>query len=313
MRIAIIGIGGIGGYFGTRLLLRYEKESDHQIIFIQRGAHLEKIRTSGLRYITKNNDHLVHPAIATDDPAKAGLFDLAILCIKSYDLEKTLEAVRTNLKPSTVILTVLNGIDIADKVRKILPRATVLPGCIYISASMDQPGVIRQVGGVGNFFFGSETGTVEKFKWLEKLLTDSGIKAVLSDNIRRNLWEKYLFVSAFATITTLYDKSIGQIINEPSSLKQVVCLMEEIKLLAAGQGVTLNDSIIESSLKRAKTIPPETRTSMQVDFKADKRVEFDIFTEYVYQKNRELGLSLPCHEEMYRQLKEMLDKKASIR
>ncbi len=312
MRIAIIGLGGIGGYFGTKLLLRYEKDREHEIIFIQRGIHLEKIRTSGLRYLTKNNDHLVHPSIVTDDPSRAGLFDLVVLCIKNYDLEKALEAVSGNLKPGTVVLTVLNGMDIAERARNILPRTTVLPGCIYLSATMDRPGVVRQTGGVGNFFFGPETGPVEEFRWLEKLLSDSGIKAVLSGDINVRLWEKYIFVSSFATITTLYDRSIGQIINDPSTFKQAVCLMEEIRLLAARQGTTLDESIIDSSLKRAALIPPETRTSFQIDFTFGKRVEFDTFTGYVYQKGRELGIPFPCHEEMYHRLKEMLDKRKSI-
>jgi 2-dehydropantoate 2-reductase len=298
MRIGIIGIGGIGGYFATRLIDRYQNR-DHQIVFIQRGAHLETIRRDGLRYLTKDHEYLARPVLATDRPQEAGLLDAAIICVKGYDLESAAGALHGNLDRHSLVLTTLNGVDITDRVRNVLPSATVLPGCIYMSAHVEHPGVVQQVGGVGNYFFGPTDGQCGPYQPVEDILKEAGIKAVLTGDIKSRLWEKYLFVCPFATITSARGVTIGKVMADPAMRAELVCLMKEIQTLAASDGVVLPDSALDDCLARAGKIPPETRTSMEVDFAAGRRTELNLFTGYVVEHGKKLGLNLSCHDELY--------------
>lgn len=212
MRIGIVGLGGIGGYFGAKLAGRCSGE--HQIVFIQRGRHLEAIRESGLRYITRDHEYQVRPFLATDDPSAVGRLDLIILCVKSWGLEPALNLLRPCLGPGSALVTALNGVNIGERCRRALPGNIILPGCIYLSAHIESPGVVRQVGGAGKFYFGPEDGRIEPHHWIEELLSGTGIKAILEPEISARLWEKYLFVEPLATLTSATGLSIGQAVRD---------------------------------------------------------------------------------------------------
>lgn len=305
-RVAIVGIGGIGGYFGTKLLNRYTADNKVEIVFIQRGKHLEKIQANGLVYKTKNHEYKVLPDLVTDNPNEAGILDLVFFCVKSGDLEQSALRLKKNLTRNSVIISALNGLDIGKRLRSLLSIPWILPGCIYISASIKKPGVVRQVGGVGHFYFGPENGDSSKFFEVESFLKNAGIKAVLEENIQYRLWEKYIFVCPFASLTSLNDQSIGQIIGSQTSKRLLFGLIDEIREIAACEGVVLSDQIIRSVMERAEMIPEETTTSMQVDFRSGKKSEIDIFTGYVVRKGKELGIATPLHEQIYNRLLEKL-------
>ncbi len=300
MRLAIIGLGGIGGFFGARLAGRYSGE--HQIVFIQRGRHLEAIRASGLRYITRDHEYLVRPSLATDDPSKAGRLDLAILCVKSPSLETALEGLAPALYKDSVVLTALNGVDIGERCRRMLPETMILPGCIYLSAHLESPGVVKQVGGAGMFYFGPLDLGIGEFRWIEALLQGAGIKATLDPDIKVRLWEKYLFVGALATLTAATGLSIGQAVRDATGRRQFIGLMKEIMALAAAQGMALDQSLITQNLDLAEKIPPETKTSMQLDVEAGKPAELDVFTEYVLLKAEGSGIVVPIHRELHQKI-----------
>lgn len=302
MRIAIVGIGGIGGYFGAKLAGRYGAE--HEIIFVQRGRHLEAIRGQGLRYATRDHEHLVRPHMATDDPARAGAIDLALICVKSRGLEAALGALASSLNVESVVLTALNGVDIAERCRQALPERTVLPGCIYLSAHLESPGVVRQVGGAGKFYFGVEAGDTAKYKWIESLLAGAGIKAVLDPDVATRLWEKYLFVEPLATLTSATGMPIGRAVRDLDAREALGRLMMEVVALAEARGVRMDGRLMGENLALAERIPPETRTSMQLDIEAGKPAELDIFTEYVVEWSGRLGLGAPIHRQMLRSIRE---------
>lgn len=301
LRIGIIGLGGIGGYFGTKLAGRYGKE--HEIIFIQRGRHLETIKTEGLRYLTRDHQYLVHPTLATDDPAKAGRLDLSILCVKSRGLESALERYAGSLDGESVLLTAMNGVEIAERCRRALPELVILPGAIFLSAHVAKPGLVRQVGGAGNFYFGPLEGQIENYRWIESLLKGAGIKAVLDTDVRTRLWEKYLFVEPLATLTSATGLSVGQAVRGSSERRQFVGMMKEIMTLASTRGIMLPESLIEENLALAERIPPETRTSMQLDIEAGKPSELDVFTEYVVSQSGRSGVDTPLHRELFQTIK----------
>lgn len=308
-RVAIIGVGGIGGYFGTKLLSRYREDKEIEIVFVQRGEHLRTIQAKGLTYKTKNHEYTVVPDLITDNPVKAGIFDLVLFCVKSTDLEQSALRLEKNLTRHSIIISTLNGLDIGKRLRTVLSGPCILPGCIYISASIEKPGVVRQVGGVGQFFFGPENGDHRKFFEVESFLKNAGIKAVLEENIQYRLWEKYIFVCPFASLTSLNDQSIGQIIGNQTSKRLLFGLIDEIREIAASEGVVISDQIVRSIMKRAELIPAETTTSMQVDFRSGKKSEIDIFTGYVVRKGNELGIPVPLHEQIYTELLQKIQNK----
>lgn len=301
MRIGIIGLGGIGGYFGAKLAGR--QAAEHELVFIQRGRHLEAIREHGLRYLTRDRQHTVRPAVATDEPGGAGRLDLAILCVKSGGLEHALERFGGSLDGKSVLLTAMNGVDIAERCRRLLPGRTVLPGCIYLSAHIESPGVVRQVGGAGRFFFGPEGGPIDGYRWVEDLLAGAGIKAVLDDAVRARLWEKYLFVEPLATLTAATGLSIGQAVRDPEARAKFAGLMREVAALAAARGVALDESLIAHNLELAQRIPPETRTSMQLDIEAGRPAELDVFPEYALRESESSGVDVPLHRGLYATIK----------
>ncbi|MCK4942746.1 MAG: 2-dehydropantoate 2-reductase [Candidatus Aminicenantes bacterium] len=308
-RVAIVGIGGIGGYFGTKLLNRYAADKKIEIIFVQRGKHLRKIQANGLTYQTKNHEYTVVPDLAIDKPDKAGIFDLVLFCVKSPDLEQSALMIKKNLTRNSIVISTLNGMDMGKRLRAVLSVPRVLPGCIYISAQIEKPGIVRQAGGVGPFFFGPENNDFRNLLGVGSFLKNAGIKAVLEENIRYRLWEKYLFVCPFASLTSLNDQTIGQIIGNKMSKNLLFGLIDEIRKIARQEGVVFSDQIIRSIIERAELIPAETTTSMQVDFRSGKKGEIDVFTGYVVRKGKALGIPVPLHEKIYRELLTKIQKK----
>ncbi len=299
LRIAIIGVGGIGGYFGVRLLEQYRKNNRFEIVFIQRGEHLRQIKNHGLIYVTKNNRYKVFPALATDNPKDAGIFDLIILCIKSYGLESSLELIKNNINKDSIIISTLNGVNITKRIKTVYPDTKVLPGCIYISTNIEKPGVISQTGGIGNFYFGPEHGQVEEYRYIETILKESRIKVVLDPHIQTRLWEKYIFVCTFASITSYFKKSIGAIVADKESTEILLNLFQEIITLAKSKNIVISENIIEKCLERARIIPFESKTSMLLDFELGKKTELDIFTGYVVEESRNISIQTPYFKKVY--------------
>jgi len=302
-RIVIAGLGGVGGYLGTKLVNRYSEDDSYEIVFFQRGEHLQQIRRNGLKYITKNNEHIAVPSIATDNPRTLGPIDLAILCVKSYDLKSCTKMLKKNLGEKSVVISALNGVNNGAMLKRILPDSSILDGCIYISAAILKPGIIKQTGGVGQFIFGPEDGNIKPFEKIETILKNAGIKAELNPNISTHLWEKYIFVCSLATLTSLHKESIGSIVASEKKRNTWINLMEEIIYIAQAQNIPISDSIIDSCIKRAQTIPYNTKTSMQIDVESGRKTEIDIFTQYIVKSANKLDVHVPCHEKAYYKLK----------
>jgi len=303
MRIGIIGIGGVGGYYGGKLALKYSGRSKHEVIFFARGAHLEAIRRDELRLVTAEGEYIVRPMQATDNPGEMGPLDLAIFCTKSYGLEDAARAIAGNLSDDSVVLPLLNGVDITDRLRAVLPRGTVLYGGVFISSAIQGPGVVRQMGGTGQLFFGpADPADVEKFRPIEALLQGAGIKAELSADALLPLWTKYIFIGPMAGVTSLTGKPFGEVLADAADRALVEGLMKEIEAVARKKGVHFPPDIVQASLGKAAAFAPTTKTSMQLDYERGNRTELDIFTAYMVKAGKELGIPVPLHKKVYAEL-----------
>jgi Ketopantoate reductase len=163
MRIGIVGIGGVGGYFGGKLAKAFQNSDQHEIIFIARGKHLKAIQKNGLQLITREGDYIAWPKIATDNPTETGIFDLVFFCTKSYSLESSAQQFSSCINKNTVVIPLLNGVNSAERLRAVLPESEVISGSVYIITHIEKPGVIHQEGGACKLTFGTDDESAKKY------------------------------------------------------------------------------------------------------------------------------------------------------
>lgn len=302
MRIAVVGLGGVGGYFGGKLARRYSPGEGHQVLFFCRGRHLEAVRRHGLKVMAVDEEFTAIPATATDSPEELGQVDLMLFCVKGYDLEEAVAMVAGNVHQGTVVLPLLNGVDAAGTLRSVIGSGTVLGGCVYISSHIEAPGVVQQTGGPRKLFFGPEVGGVESYRHIESLLKDAGIKAELTGDIALELWTKYIFVGPFSGVSSLLGKVFGAILEDARDRGMLEGMMKEVEALARKRGIALPHDIVARSVEKVAGFPYDTKSSMQLDFEKGRRVELELFVGYVVRSGGELGVPTPLHQRVYREL-----------
>ena len=281
-KICIAGVGGVGGFFGGRMAYSVEQKSDpsRQIYFIARGAHLGRIRCSGLTLNTSIQSAMVcRPAMATDNILEIPTPDLYLVCVKSYDLTATMQAIRKNMHADTVILPLLNGVDVYERIRAVVTGGIVLPACVYIGTHIESPGVVTQEGGDGTVLCGPDP-VFPDFdpRELGNLFLESGLKFAWHSDPYPAIWQKYVFIAGFGLVTAQSGKTLGQIMADERLKSQVRAIMEEIVAIGRWKGIALPDDIAAASLNRAFSFPPETRTSYQRDVEsAGKTCAFRVF------------------------------------
>jgi len=302
MKIAVLGLGGVGGYFGGKIALKYAGSPSHRVIFLARGPHLAAVRDRGLTVRAVEGTFVARPDLATESPAEAGCCDLILLCVKEYDLVAAATEIVPLLQENTVVIPLLNGVDIAERLRSLLPRGVVLSGCVYISSFIESPGVVRQVGGSCQLIFGPDDGRAEAYRSLETFLKGAAIKAELSTDIAVHLWTKYLFVSPMAGVTSLMKMSFGEILGDEQGRETVLGLMREIERLARAKGIALPADGVVEAMATVKRFPPEARSSLQLDYQKGGRTELELFIGYAVRAGHTSGVPVPLHEALYEAL-----------
>ncbi|HUN55555.1 MAG TPA: 2-dehydropantoate 2-reductase [Smithella sp.] len=302
MRIAIIGIGGVGGYFGGKLARAFESSNQHEIIFIARGEHLQAIKKNGLRLITAEGDYKAIPKIATDDPAEAGIFDLVFFCTKSYSLESSAEKFSACIHKNTVAIPLLNGVNSAQRLRKVLPQADVLGGSVYIISHIEGPGVIHQEGGACKLTFGTDDESAKKYQYILDILLQAKINAVLTDKISEALWTKYLLMCPLASLMSATGKTYGAVWADLSLRKKARDMMLEVAAVARARHVYLSENTVDKAIEMLAAFGYDSKTSMQLDIEKGRQTEIDALTAYLCKAGKESGVPTPLHDEIYAQL-----------
>lgn len=297
-KIAILGIGGVGGYIGAMLAAHYEHSDEVEILFIARAENEKAIRTNGLKLV--NNDGIIigRPAKLTADPSDIGPVDLIICCTKSYHLEESIKTMLPCINADTMILPLLNGVDATGRINKILPGIVVLEGCIYIVSRLIEPGVVEKRGNVNRIFFGPLTEPGNKLILIESIFKNAGLDATLLVNIRDKCWEKFFFISTIATLTSYLDKTIGEIVEKEEYRQQLLLLMKEFLAVAVKKSISLPIDIVDTSFNTLSSLPYDSTSSMHSDFKKGKQTEVSALTEYVVLLGKELGIATPVYEKM---------------
>jgi len=303
MRIGIVGIGGVGGYFGGKLAREYATSNKHEIIFIARGEHLKAIQKNGLQLFTKEGDYVAWPNIATDKPAIAGVFDLVFFCTKSYSLESSVLEVISCINKNTVLIPLLNGVNSAERLRAVLPQANVLGGSVYIISHIEKPGIIKQEGGGCKLTFGTDDELAPKYQYILDILLHAKINAVLTNKISKALWTKYLLMCPLGSLTSATGKTYGAVWADPALRKQVRDMMLEVVAVAKAHHVNLTENAVDKAMEMFAGFSHNSKTSMQLDRENGRQTEIDALTAYLCNAGKESGIPTPLHDEIYFQLK----------
>ena len=302
-KIVIVGLGGVGGYFGGFLAKKYVENPGIEIYFVARGEHLKKVQEKGLTLITETETFQVFPTLATDDITEIGRADYIIMTPKSYDLESTVEQIKPMIGSGTVILPLLNGIDNSEKIRNLLPETEVWDGCCYIVAKIKEPGVVENAGNIHRIVFGYKNQSNERSLAFEKLLTDAGIEARFYENILTEIWKKFFFISTSASLTSYFNVSYGEILTDKERLQTLIDISTELIKIANAEGITIEKNEIEKLIHQFGKLPAGSTTSMHRDFQAGKNTEADSLTGIVLNLGRKYGITTPTYEKVYTKLK----------
>ncbi len=308
IKIVIAGIGGVGGYFGGVLAKHYFNHPCVEIIFVARGEHLKKIQTVGLKVIKGETEFIAHPNLATANPNEIGEADLVLICTKTYDLEKVVQELSPCITDKTILLPLLNGVNNVEKIQQLLPNNLVLDGCVYLVSRRTEPGVIENLGNVQTLYFGKDNYEHEKLNQFQAIFSDAGIEAYTSTQISSIIWEKFIFLSPTATVTSFYDENIGEVINDPIHFASFAALIEEIKQVAEAKQIALPKDLTEKTIQKFRSLPATATSSMHADFKKNAAVnELNSVTGYVLLEAANFNLHLPVYSGMFEQLRSKLN------
>ncbi len=276
--VCVYGTGGVGGYFGARLVLA--EEPGVRVTLIARNAGLAAIRSNGLELTSPDGQrHIARPYLVTDDVGEAPAPDLVLLCVKAYDLAGATQALAPVVADRTVIMPLLNGVDIFDRVRAGLPHGIVLPATVTISVHVSAPGQVTYASGQGIIITGEDPAH-PGFKPDEMLniFERAGLPVEWSADPLNAIWTKFIFIAPFGLVTSAHDKTIGEVMADPELADQTRQIMCEIKAIADAKGIYLPANIIEATFDKAGAFPYDTKTSLQRDVEqAGKPNELQLF------------------------------------
>ena len=298
MRIAVYGVGGVGGFFGARLI-----RGGQQVAFVARGEHLAAIQERGLCVTTPGGEMLVQPSIATAEPSEVGPVDVVILGVKADQVGIAASAIGPMLSGKTFVLPLQNGIEAEDRLSSVIGEARVLAGLCGIMSWITAPGHVRTLADVHFIRFGElDNSRSERTVALLKVFEDAGITAEIPSDIQKAKWEKFLFVSTLGGLGAALGKSFGGLRDDPEARRMLELGMQEVFALARARGVALEDNVVERTMGFVDKLPADGTASLQRDIADGKPSELDAWNGAVVRLGRDAGVAVPVHAFIYEKL-----------
>ncbi|MGH9174306.1 MAG: 2-dehydropantoate 2-reductase [Vicinamibacterales bacterium] len=290
MRIAIIGAGGVGGYFGARL-----QASGADIAFVARGAHLTALQTRGLRLESPKGDLHLPQVVATADPAAIGVVDVVLLTVKMYDLEAASASLGPLIGPGTVVVTLQNGVEAVDMAAEHVGREHLAGGVAYVAAVITEPGVIRHTS-LDALIFGELDGRRStRLANLEAACLRAGFSACVTDHIEVDLWAKFSRLSVFSGMTAITRCPIGVLRSDPDLMSMLVAACEETIRVGRARGVAIPDALMNEILQMVHSLPHHAKASMLEDLERGRRLELPWLSGGVVRLGASVGVPTPIH------------------
>jgi len=292
MKIAMMGSGGVGGFFGGRLA-----HAGYDVSFIARGAHLAALRERGLIIESEAHGDIRIPKVrATDDPASLGTVDLVILSVKLWDTEAAIRQMKPLIKPGTGVLSLQNGVIKDDILRRELGDAPVMGGVCYVGTTIARPGVILQTGAMQRVVIGEYDGrTSERARFLHEALVKASVTAELSKDVPRAIWEKYVFLVGLSATTAAMRTTIGPIRKNPRTRAFLLEIMREVVAVGRARGVALPADYADACLAHADGLPSD----MAHDLQRGNRLEVEWLSGGVAQLGAAAGVPTPANRAVW--------------
>ena len=295
MKILVMGTGGVGGYYGGLLA-----QQGNEVTFIARGAHLYAIRHEGLKVNSIHGDFHIFPANATDEPINVGPVDLILFCVKTYNTDEAAQAIRPAVGHHTVVMSLQNGVDAAERIGKVIGAEHVIGGVTWLSSAVEGPGVIRQISQFRRIVLGElGGGPSERIQSIFEVLNQTGITVEISENIQKVLWTKLVFITAVSSIGSLTRLPMGDYRSVPETRNLLSSIMQEVESVARAQGVSLDEDVVQKWLDFIDNAAPSIKPSMQLDVEAGHRTELESMIGVVGRKGRERDVPTPLIDVVY--------------
>lgn len=306
MRIAIMGAGAVGGYFGGLLSL-----AGHDVTFIARGEHLRAMQQNGLTLETpKGALRVTNARFVTDpvDAASSGACDVVLFAVKAYDIEAAAASLKPLVNAGSTVISVLNGVDHQDRIGAVLGAANVIGGLALVSGVITAPGVIRYTSPMSALRFGEANGSMSaRATAFRDACVAAGFGAEVVSDIRAAQWTKFVGLATNAALTSLFRLPAGYIYHDPEISALALRGFAEVAAVARAAGIALAPDAAERALAMHQSFPKTMYASMYHDVAKGKPMELDSLSGYIVGKGRELGVPTPVHEMAYLALKPYKD------
>ncbi len=291
MRIVFFGAGGVGGYFGGRLA-----QAGVDVAFVARGAHLQALRTTGLRIVSPKGDAHLPRVQASADPADLGTADVVFLTVKMYDVDTAATQLRPLLGPGTLVVTLQNGVEATDMVARRVGREHVAGGVAYVAAVIAEPGLIRHTA-LDALIVGELDGAMSpRLLALRDAASAAGFTFTASEDIRVDLWSKFVRLSVFSSMTAATRSPLGVLRAQPALFALVEAAVDEAFAVGRAHGVALGPRVRDEVFAMYRGMPPQAKSSMLEDLERGRRLELPWLGGAVVRLGRDAGVPTPVHE-----------------
>ncbi|MDG2202914.1 MAG: 2-dehydropantoate 2-reductase [Burkholderiales bacterium] len=299
MRIAIIGTGGVGGYFGARL-----SEAGENVTFVARGQNLNAMKRSGLKVFSSLGNVHLREVQCTDNTAEIGPVDIVMIAVKLWATADAIQAAEPLLSDKTGIISFQNGIIAEQQIQATYPEGHAMGGVANIAALIEEPGVIRHNGNMASLIFGElDNKPSERVQDLLSSCQAAGIDAAIPVDINRAIWEKYIRLVTMSAMTTLCRMPIGPIREDVDTRYLLTQILSEIIEIAKAKNIQFDDTVINDQLSIIDGYPPSMVASMCGDLRRGHRLELPWFSGTISDLGKELNIPTPTNSFVYSALK----------
>jgi 2-dehydropantoate 2-reductase len=299
MKIAAMAAGAVGAYFGGRM-----QAAGHDVAMIARRAHLDALRQNGLKIESVHGDLHLPKVNATDDPRQVGPVDIVLFAVKLWDTETAAELARPLVGPDTRVITLQNGVDSYERVSAILGKEQTVCGTAYIAAVLGGPGLMRHTSKFATMRVGRMDGKPDaKLAAFVAAAKAAGIDIQPQDDMNRERWQKFVFLSSMAGVNCLTRQPIGKVLADPDTRAFYRKLMEECLAVGQKSGAKVPSAWVDDRMTFSDAAPPGMKASMFHDLEAGNRLELDWLNGKVVSLGRELGVPTPASDAVYAAVK----------
>ncbi len=301
MKITILGLGGVGGVLGARLANHYASSNDVKISFLVREKALKTIKENGFTLEEMGKTITGKPHLVTSNASEIGRSDFLLHCTKTYDVEASFDDMEKLLDKGSIIIPFCNGVDSAERMRLRFPEIEVIDACVHVVSKKLSENVVSNSMASYSFVFGSENKKIQiLLEAFSKVLMEADVSNLCTEMIDKYIWEKYCYVSSLATVTSLLDKTYGEIESDPYSAEILKKFVEEFVALAGKSTYLIRKDLAKYTLRMmAKIMPKDGTTSMQRDFRNHHKTELETMTGYIVRKSEEFKLDTPYYKRAY--------------